>query len=105
MAQPYDKAGAGGRKTLLSQEDLEKIGEGHMDLFWPLEVRLLIQGLINTIVVCEIYADCFSFVLVNAFESTGRNFCILHGIFFCSYFTLFVCFFLKKKNLCNSMQT
>nr|XP_029118754.1 general transcription and DNA repair factor IIH helicase subunit XPD isoform X2 [Elaeis guineensis] len=33
MAQPYDKAGTGGRKTLLSQEDLEKMGEGVMDMF------------------------------------------------------------------------
>lgn len=27
MAQPYDKTGSGGRKTLLSQEDLEKMAE------------------------------------------------------------------------------
>lgn len=31
MAQPYDKTGGGtGRKTLLSQEDLEKMVEGSM---------------------------------------------------------------------------
>jgi DNA excision repair protein ERCC-2 len=29
MAQPYDKAGgSSGRKTLLSQEDLERMGQG-----------------------------------------------------------------------------
>ncbi|KAJ9696206.1 hypothetical protein PVL29_008448 [Vitis rotundifolia] len=28
MAQPYDKAGGSGRKTLLSEEDLEKMGDG-----------------------------------------------------------------------------
>lgn len=28
MAQPYDKTGGSGRKTLLSQEDLEKMGDG-----------------------------------------------------------------------------
>ncbi|WRX10965.1 ATP-dependent helicase [Theobroma cacao] len=28
MAQPYDKTGGGDRKTLLSQEDLEKMGDG-----------------------------------------------------------------------------
>ncbi|RVW54822.1 DNA repair helicase XPD [Vitis vinifera] len=28
MAQPYDKAGVSGRKTLLSEEDLEKMGDG-----------------------------------------------------------------------------
>lgn len=27
MAQPYDKAGSGGKKTLLSQDDLEKMGD------------------------------------------------------------------------------
>lgn len=27
MAQPYDKAGTMGRKTLLTQEDLEKMAE------------------------------------------------------------------------------
>ncbi|CAN1232106.1 hypothetical protein LINGRAPRIM_LOCUS1610 [Linum grandiflorum] len=27
MAQPYDKTGASGRKTLLSQEDIERLGE------------------------------------------------------------------------------
>ena len=26
MAQPYDKSGGSGRKTLLSEEDLEKMG-------------------------------------------------------------------------------
>ncbi|KAK9146708.1 hypothetical protein Sjap_006611 [Stephania japonica] len=31
MAQPYDKAGNGSKKTLLSQEDLEKMGEGNFD--------------------------------------------------------------------------
>ena len=31
MAQPYDKAGGSGRKTLLSQEDLEKMGDGSMN--------------------------------------------------------------------------
>ncbi|XP_031372658.1 general transcription and DNA repair factor IIH helicase subunit XPD-like isoform X2 [Punica granatum] len=31
MAQPYDKAGGGGKKTLLSQEDLQKMVEGHMN--------------------------------------------------------------------------
>lgn len=35
MAQPYDKTGALGKKTLLSQEDLEKIVNGVGDmLFW-----------------------------------------------------------------------
>ncbi|PKA64061.1 DNA repair helicase UVH6 [Apostasia shenzhenica] len=33
MAQPYDKAGSGSKKTLLSQEDLEKMGKSVMDLF------------------------------------------------------------------------
>lgn len=28
MAQPYDRAGGSGRKTLLSQEDVEKMGDG-----------------------------------------------------------------------------
>lgn len=28
MAQPYDKSGGSGKKTLLSQEDLEKMGNG-----------------------------------------------------------------------------
>lgn len=37
MAQPYDKTGGGGKKTLLSQEDLEKMGGGTTDmLFWGL---------------------------------------------------------------------
>lgn len=31
MAQPYDKAGGSGRKTLLSQEDLEKLGDRIID--------------------------------------------------------------------------
>lgn len=31
MAQPYDKAGSSGRKTLLSQEDLEKMSEANMN--------------------------------------------------------------------------
>ncbi|CAL0328585.1 unnamed protein product [Lupinus luteus] len=31
MAQPYDKTGGSGRKTLLSQEDLEKMVEGGMN--------------------------------------------------------------------------
>ncbi|KAL6968337.1 DNA helicase [Sarracenia purpurea var. burkii] len=30
MAQPYDKSGSSSRKTLLSQEDLEKIGNGSL---------------------------------------------------------------------------
>ncbi|GMJ01133.1 ULTRAVIOLET HYPERSENSITIVE 6, ARABIDOPSIS THALIANA XERODERMA PIGMENTOSUM GROUP D [Hibiscus trionum] len=30
MAQPYDKTGSSDRKTLLSQEDLEKMGDGSM---------------------------------------------------------------------------
>ena len=30
MAQPYDKTGGGDKKTLLSQEDLEKMGDGSM---------------------------------------------------------------------------
>lgn len=35
MAQPYDKAGATGRKTLLSQEDLEKMAEtGPQDMLF-----------------------------------------------------------------------
>lgn len=29
MAQPYDKTGGSGKKTLLSQEDLEKMGNGN----------------------------------------------------------------------------
>ncbi|XP_058072574.1 general transcription and DNA repair factor IIH helicase subunit XPD isoform X1 [Magnolia sinica] len=33
MAQPYDKAGANGKKTLLSQEDLEKMGDGIPEMF------------------------------------------------------------------------
>ncbi|KAK1319632.1 DNA repair helicase UVH6 [Acorus calamus] len=33
MAQPYNKAGVGGKKTLLSQEDLEKMGEGNVEMF------------------------------------------------------------------------
>ncbi|KAH1081344.1 hypothetical protein J1N35_021105 [Gossypium stocksii] len=31
MAQPYEKVGGSGRKTLLSEEDLEKMGDGGMD--------------------------------------------------------------------------
>lgn len=31
MAQPYDKAGGSGKKTLLSQEDLENMGERIVD--------------------------------------------------------------------------
>lgn len=31
MAQPYEKIGGSGRKTLLSEEDLEKMGDGNMD--------------------------------------------------------------------------
>lgn len=31
MAQPYEKIGGSGRKTLLSEEDLEKMGDGGMD--------------------------------------------------------------------------
>lgn len=36
MAQPYDKTGGSGKKTLLSQEDLEKMGNGNHGelLFW-----------------------------------------------------------------------
>lgn len=30
MAQPYDKSGGSGRKTLLSQEDLEKMENGSL---------------------------------------------------------------------------
>ncbi|KAK2990498.1 hypothetical protein RJ640_019778 [Escallonia rubra] len=30
MAQPYDKTGGSGKKTLLSQEDLEKVGNGSL---------------------------------------------------------------------------
>lgn len=30
MAQPYDKTGASGAKTLLSQQDLEKMGDSGM---------------------------------------------------------------------------
>ncbi|OMP05029.1 putative DNA repair helicase rad3/xp-d [Corchorus olitorius] len=30
MAQPYDKMGGSDKKTLLSQEDLEKMGDGGM---------------------------------------------------------------------------
>ncbi|KAJ8642962.1 hypothetical protein MRB53_004710 [Persea americana] len=33
MAQPYDKAGASGKKTLLSQEDLERMGEAIPDMY------------------------------------------------------------------------
>ncbi|XP_068658392.1 general transcription and DNA repair factor IIH helicase subunit XPD [Aristolochia californica] len=33
MAQPYDKAGNGGKKTLLSEDDLKKMGEGVADMF------------------------------------------------------------------------
>ncbi|XP_030545910.1 general transcription and DNA repair factor IIH helicase subunit XPD [Rhodamnia argentea] len=31
MAQPYDKAGSGSKKTLLSQEDVEKMGDGSLN--------------------------------------------------------------------------
>ncbi|KAL1832851.1 hypothetical protein DCAR_0102871 [Daucus carota subsp. sativus] len=34
MAQPYDKTGGGGKKTLLSQEDLEKMGIGNTDMLF-----------------------------------------------------------------------
>lgn len=34
MAQPYDKTGGGGKKTLLSQEDLEKMGSGNTDMLF-----------------------------------------------------------------------
>lgn len=33
MAQPYDKTGGGSKKTLLSQEDLEKMGQSAMEMF------------------------------------------------------------------------
>lgn len=33
MAQPYDKAGSGAKKTLLTQEDMERIPHDAMDLF------------------------------------------------------------------------
>ncbi|XP_074555633.1 general transcription and DNA repair factor IIH helicase subunit XPD isoform X2 [Curcuma longa] len=33
MAQPYDKAGSGAKKTLLTQEDVERIPHDAMDLF------------------------------------------------------------------------
>lgn len=33
MAQPYDKSGGSGRKTLLSQEDLERLGETIPEMF------------------------------------------------------------------------
>ncbi|KAG6508379.1 general transcription and DNA repair factor IIH helicase subunit XPD-like [Zingiber officinale] len=33
MAQPYDKAGCGGKKTLLTQEDVERLPHDAMDLF------------------------------------------------------------------------
>lgn len=41
MAQPYDKTGGGGKKTLLSQEDLEKMVEGSMNdmLYWGVPVH------------------------------------------------------------------
>lgn len=34
MAQPYDKTGALGKKTLLSQEDLEKMVNGVGDMLF-----------------------------------------------------------------------
>ncbi|KAG9157245.1 hypothetical protein Leryth_004915 [Lithospermum erythrorhizon] len=34
MAQPYDKTGAIGKKTLLSQEDLEKMGTGNIEMMF-----------------------------------------------------------------------
>jgi DNA excision repair protein ERCC-2 len=30
MAQPYDKAGSGGKKTLLTEEDLENLAQDGM---------------------------------------------------------------------------
>lgn len=33
MAQPYDRAGGGSKKTLLSQEDLDKMGQRPMEMF------------------------------------------------------------------------
>jgi DNA excision repair protein ERCC-2 len=33
MAQPYDKAGSSGKKTLLSQEDVEKMSNGNEMLY------------------------------------------------------------------------
>ncbi|CAL9782182.1 unnamed protein product [Musa acuminata subsp. burmannicoides] len=33
MAQPYDKAGSGGKKTLLTQEDIERMSGDAMELF------------------------------------------------------------------------
>ncbi|XP_073009856.1 general transcription and DNA repair factor IIH helicase subunit XPD [Typha latifolia] len=33
MAQPYDKTGSGGKKTLLSQEDLARMAEDAMDMY------------------------------------------------------------------------
>lgn len=32
MAQPYDKTGSGGKKTLLSEEDVVKMSEGGLDM-------------------------------------------------------------------------
>ncbi|RRT72617.1 hypothetical protein BHE74_00038779 [Ensete ventricosum] len=33
MAQPYDKAGSGGKKTLLTQEDIERMSGDAMEMF------------------------------------------------------------------------
>jgi len=47
MAQPYDKTGGTGRKTLLSQEDLQKMVISGMEdmMFWgiPLHVHQFLE--------------------------------------------------------------
>nr|CAB3463898.1 unnamed protein product [Digitaria exilis] len=32
MAQPYDKAGSGGKKTLLTEEDLQAMAQDAMEI-------------------------------------------------------------------------
>lgn len=34
MAQPYDKSGSTGKKTLLSEEDLKNVGADIEDMLW-----------------------------------------------------------------------
>lgn len=47
MAQPYDKTGAMGKKTLLSQEDLQKTGNGIGEmLFWEFIHQLVFSFLV-----------------------------------------------------------
>lgn len=50
MAQPYDKTGGTGRKTLLSQEDLEKMAVSGLDdmMYWGMPTKFSEPGLLSS---------------------------------------------------------